>query len=419
MRNLFVVVVVILVAFLSTSCGFELASDEMIIGGHDNDVIDVPDETSDEAVKDDNEKPDVETPDNEKPDVEKPDTEVPDVEKPDTETPDNDNDDPTVSISGPIGIEEGDLGTITFTLDKASEYRTTIYFQFNPENTDTGIYGRDYSMSLQSTQVVFLAGEKQLNFHIRNIENSLTEGNKKITIRMFSGSNYVNLGNSQIVVLLYDNDIVDSGTFYFSETSFEVMEGDKKCISVMRTGGSASTLPASVVVKKVSGDLSDVVIDPLGNYVDGVIINFAAGETSKQFCITGASDNVAEVNETVEFKLESPSSQSRINAEKAALKVVIKDKNVTEIVIDAGNSSCKEFVSVIGKAVKCFAYGARTETFNADISKKYRLKGVCALDCPDLGTSDYFTCNGAGVDQKGSCSLPLGGNGCTHNGDCL
>lgn len=151
MRNLFFVVVVMFSMFF-VSCGFDLASDEMFIGGNDSET---PDEVCDETV--DNEKPDTEKPDVEKPDTETPDNEIPDVDN-DTDT---DVDDiPVVSISGPAGINEGESDIISITLNKVSEYRETFYFQFNPDNTDTGIYGRDFTVSIPSFQVTIPAEKR-------------------------------------------------------------------------------------------------------------------------------------------------------------------------------------------------------------------------------------------------------------------
>jgi len=326
---------------------------------------------------------------------------------------------PTASLSGPIGIDEGTKGTVKVSIDRPSENWLEFYIVFNPKGQDTAVYGTDYTVIMTDNRVVIPPGSNEASVIIYNRENERVDGNRTVTVHLYLGSNGVNLGNPhQIVIFLYDNDGVGTGTFAFDSTSAEVIEGNKICTNITRTGGT-NTLPASVVVRKTSGDLNDVIVDPTGDYANGMTLNFATGESVKQVCVTAIADGIAEVDEKIQFNLETPSAQSKINPERNSYQLTVKDTAATEVVIDARNPSCNEFVMATSKAnMKCYAYGARMEIFNTDTTKKYRLKGTCALDCPDLGTSDTFTCNGVGVSQNGFCELPLGGKGCAHNGDC-
>ena len=336
----------------------------------------------------------------------------------DNETPDNDFDNgyPIATLSGPTEIKEGETGIIKVVLDKAnSEIGTSFSLTFSPEGEGPAYLNTDYFVSIPDNHLVIPVGVKEASFVVSYPNNSLVEGDKQFSVRIHADSSGVNLGNTQIVVSLRDNDVVNPCTVYFFSASAQIPEEGTVCVDIRRDGNIS--LPASIVLRKTVGNISgDLSIDPSGTYDSpyGQVIHFGANDTAKSICFTANADSLAEGDEGIEFRLEGESGYVQIDGARNTYHLTIKDSvyQTKEIV---GDNNAEILCTFEKNYDKCWA--ASTQ-FTIQKAFTYRILSY-TFYCDDMVVGDVIHCQTVGTDYSTdkACKLPSTAVGYTHNAD--
>ncbi len=211
---------------------------------------------------------------------------------------------PTVDVSSPESVNEGNSGTstVTFTVEpsEAPDSSETVQYAI----TSTGTVGTDYTVANATGTLTFTSATAQ-NIDVTVNGDTTFEEDETITLTLSSPSAGLGLGTASSTTTITNDDMAPIITIS-SPTVDEGDSGDSTTLSYVLTKTGATDLSAEVTYAIDSSSTATVTDD----YTHTVAspIAFTATETSKTITIDVVEDNVAEADETVIVRLSSPMS---------------------------------------------------------------------------------------------------------------
>jgi hypothetical protein len=195
-------------------------------------------------------------------------------------------------------LESGGFATISLTRTGASNLVESVSYA---ATSGGATVGSDFTPA--NGTVTFDVGEMTKTFQVQITDDSNAEVPEMVNLAL---SNPQNLsggspptigGNSPATLTINDDDV---SIFSFQSTLFSVGESDGTAtITVNRTG--ATNIPASVNYSTSNGSATSG-----SDYTPASgTLNFAAGETHRDFTVTILPDSTDEGNETVDLALSS------------------------------------------------------------------------------------------------------------------
>lgn len=212
---------------------------------------------------------------------------------------------------GNYTVNEGGPASITVTRTGGTGAATINYATVDGSATSSGT-APDYTVAAGSLN--FAAGQNSASFTVPALIDSITEGPETVNLVLSGGT----VGSNPAILTI--NDVAPTPTpvptptptptpttatatqFVFSAASFSASEASGLAtITVNRIG--PNTAPATIGYGTLDGTALSA--DPDYTAIPAGVLNFAAGETSKTFNITIASDAITEPTETVNLFLNN------------------------------------------------------------------------------------------------------------------
>ncbi|MEL6895961.1 MAG: Calx-beta domain-containing protein, partial [Planctomycetota bacterium] len=241
---------------------------------------------------------------------------------------------PTVSISGPATVSEGDTTTdYTVTLNETPLSPVTINLTYSGTAAD----GTDYTS--QAT-VTIPAGSTAATFTLDSIEDTLVESNETVvvTIGSISGGGFeatpvAHATNNSVTTTIVDDDqpqisISDATTTEGGDLEFVVMLDQ---VPVTTTTVDFATATGTAV----AGDFT----------TSAGTLMFAVGETSKTITISTINDTTYELNETLNVNLSNASGAVIADAQGVGT-ITENDQpslSVSDVTVTEGDDPYAEF----------------------------------------------------------------------------
>ena len=204
---------------------------------------------------------------------------------------------PTVSI-GDATVTEGGSASLTLTLSATSSDDVTVTYA---TSNASAVAGDDYT-GVSSGSAVISAGNISTTISISTIEDALDESNETFNVNL-SGATNATVADGTGIVTITDDD--PSPSISISDVTQNEGNSGTTNYTFTVTLDAASGRAVSVNYNTVDG--SATIGDGDYNAANGTI-NFAAGDTSKQFTVTGNGDTKYEANETFSVNLSGASN---------------------------------------------------------------------------------------------------------------
>ncbi|OGG58263.1 hypothetical protein A2765_05400 [Candidatus Kaiserbacteria bacterium RIFCSPHIGHO2_01_FULL_56_24] len=172
----------------------------------------------------------------------------------------------------------------------------------------------DYTTTTGTLQ--FAAGETEKSFSVPLKDDSSTEGNEKLQLKLTNPAGAV-LDQERLTadLTIVDDEVITSGTgsLRFGEAEYTVGEdNDVLMVTVMRSGGTKGNV--SVTIKSANGTAKAT---EDFEKVD-TTITFRAGEAEKIFAITILSDDKDDPDELFTLSLSAPTNGAALGSPKDA-----------------------------------------------------------------------------------------------------
>lgn len=166
----------------------------------------------------------------------------------------------------------------------------------------TGILGTDYNTTNGS--VTFDGSETTKTFAVAVTDENTIDGSKTAHMTLSSPTGGAKLGNPATALLtIIDNETTAAGTgsVKLSLNTFDVIEGEKVTITVLRVGGSQGTVTVNYATTNGSALAGADYVSTAGT------LTFLPGEASKSFTVQANGDELAnEGEETFNVTLSAP-----------------------------------------------------------------------------------------------------------------
>ena len=203
---------------------------------------------------------------------------------------------PSLSITAPAAVTEGDSGTtnmvFTVTLAPASGQQVTVNYAV--DTTSTATSASDFT-ALPSSTLTFAAGDTSKTITVAVTGDEVEEPNETVVLRLANAGN-ATIGTATATGTITDDD----GAPSLSITApAAVMEGDSGTTNMVFTvtlapaSGQQVTVNYAVDTTSTATSASDFTALPSST------LTFAAGDTSKTITVAVTGDEVEEPNETV------------------------------------------------------------------------------------------------------------------------
>ncbi|MBF0626681.1 MAG: VCBS repeat-containing protein [Magnetococcales bacterium] len=311
---------------------------------------------------------------------------------------------PTLTLSGPASIAEGNSGssnaTYTVTLSAAQTSAVTVsYATANGSATA----GSDFGSI--NTLLTIAAGRTSATFTVPIVGDTTREADETFTVALSTPSG-ATLGTTRSVTTTITNDDSAIPTLTLSGPS-SVQEGntDSNNTATYTVTLSSSATTAVTVVCLTSGNTATAGID-FSNV--GNVITIAAGRTSGTFTVPILGDTAAEAHETFSVAISNPTGATLGGT--TSVTTTIRDDDGTTTTPDDTTSGTTDAVQ-----------SATTRTLGND-EQNLTLTGTSAIDGIGNSLDNIITGNSAantlqgesGNDQlfgKGGDDILYGGSG--------
>ena len=207
------------------------------------------------------------------------------------------NDDTTLTIND-LSDAEGNTGTKSFNFTVALSHATIAPVSVSYSTADgTATAGSDYT-AVNNVTLNIPAGSTTGTAAVQVIGDNTFEGNETFFVNISNASSGATIGDAQGQGTITNDEA--SSTYGFSAPNYFVGESVAGInITVTRTGTAGGV--------SVNYSTSNGTATSGSDYTAASgTLNFAAGETSKDFTVSVASDTLDEPNETVSLSLSSP-----------------------------------------------------------------------------------------------------------------
>jgi len=222
---------------------------------------------------------------------------------------------PTISVSNPLSVNEGDNAVYTINLSNISAKDISFNYQID------GVSSADVDET--SGSVLIPAGSSTATIRVATLEDNFIESTEVINLSFNSAQN-VQIGSSSYKTQLINTTIAGISV---ADTSVDEVSSSASVVV------SLSAIPVSSVevdYRTTNSGSASVLVDYAP--VSGTLI-FAAGETSKTISVSIIDDSLDEEDETIGFALSTP--VNGVIADGSATIQII-DNDITSIVFNSG-----------------------------------------------------------------------------------
>jgi subtilisin family serine protease len=237
-------------------------------------------------------------------------------------------------------VNEGSPVSLVVTRTGGSAGPVTVHYQTTDGGGRTHAAtggGVDYTTT--AGVLTFLNGVVSQTIAVPTKPDTIVEGPESFTVTLSAPGGGASLGAlAAAVVTITDDD--SAGTVQFSQLSYAVIEGGTATITVTRTGTSGPVA--------VSFATSDGTASQPADYTGAVgTFTFLAGETTKTFTVSTASDGLTEGTESVNLTLFSPTNGLVLGNPSAATLWILDVQQTVQFASTAATVTEGGFVNVL------------------------------------------------------------------------
>lgn len=204
----------------------------------------------------------------------------------------------------------------------------------------TATPGTDFNNSSFPQTVTFAAGQTTASVTVPIIDDEVVEDTETVAFSVAGVSNAtIGAQDTATLSILDDDSQAGEPTIQFSQASYTVGEedGTVNVVTLTRSGGDLNTI-SQVAVSVTGGTATGGGVDYSINS-NPLLVNFAAGETSKTVTVNVVDDNLVENTETVNFSVTAQSNADIGTRSSATLFVEDNDATGEEPTIEFSASS--------------------------------------------------------------------------------
>jgi Ca2+-binding RTX toxin-like protein len=224
---------------------------------------------------------------------------------------------PSLALSGPLNLAEGDSGATAFTFTVTRSGDTSGTSSAAWAVSGSGASGADASDFaggvLPSGTVSFAAGETTKTITVNVAGDRIMEAHETFTLMLSSPSAGTNITNGTTAGTITNDDT--AGPSLALSGPLSLAEGNSGrtafTFTVTRSGDSSGSSSASWAVTG-SGTNAASAADFFGGVLPSGTVTFAAGEVTKTITINVIGDTVIEADEAFTLTLTSPSAGTTI-----------------------------------------------------------------------------------------------------------
>ncbi|GJN56188.1 Calx-beta domain-containing protein [Pseudomonas tohonis] len=265
--------------------------------------------------------------------------------------------------------DEGDQQLLTFVITRDNGRA--------PATVDwsaSGLDAADIGGPLPSGSLVFGVGEVSKTITIPLLGDRVVEPSEVLTVTLGNPSANLIIGTASASTTVVNDD----GLVSIRANQAQVTEGDS---GTTTTVSFTVTRTDSQTAGSVRWSVSGVDADDIVEGIDGGILEFAAGETSRDIVLTVRGDRDVEENETLTVSLQSDQSNLRVSGGSASTQIVNDDtgvslRGVTMDVVEGGQGQQTAITFLV----------TRSELLGQDLTIDWRFVrvGAHAADANDF-----------------------------------
>ena len=264
--------------------------------------------------------------------------------------------------------DEGDQQLLTFVITRDNgRAPATVDWSASVDAADIG-------GPLPSGSLVFGVGEVSKTITIPLLGDRVVEPSEVLTVTLGNPSANLIIGTASASTTVVNDD----GLVSIRANQAQVTEGDS---GTTTTVSFTVTRTDSQTAGSVRWSVSGVDADDIVEGIDGGILEFAAGETSRDIVLTVRGDRDVEENETLTVSLQSDQSNLRVSGGSASTQIVNDDtgvslRGVTMDVVEGGQGQQTAITFLV----------TRSELLGQDLTIDWRFVrvGAHAADANDF-----------------------------------
>lgn len=290
------------------------------------------------------------------------------------------DDPPTVSVSAPPAVTEGNVTVdVPVTLSTASAKPVTVKLSTKAADS-TAAAGTDYT-TVTDQVVTIPAGQLTANGQVQVHDDNVPENAETIRVALSAPTN-ATIGTGTADITIAANN--DGGAPDLTIDDITANEGDT--IDGTENFGFTLTLSdeatGNVTVQVFTQDVTATAGSDYTGITTPVTVTFVAGELTKPVNVTVSGDDLAEPNET--FRVRLANATGAVIADNTGIGTITNDDGtapsiaIGDAVADpegAGGTSTLNFtVTVTGTSTQSIVVGYQTADGTAEAGKDYQAK---------------------------------------------
>ncbi len=183
----------------------------------------------------------------------------------------------------------------------------------------TAAAGSDYVTAAGT--LIFAEGDTSKDFTVAILNDALVEGDETVNLVLSNPTGGASLGGPSTGVLtIVDDDVEDPGQVQLNSQAYSVAEDDGSAtIIVTRTGGSAGQVTVVYTTSDGTATAGPDYVTAAGT------LNFAEGDTSKDFTVAILNDALVEGDETVNLVLSNPTGGALLGDPSTGVLTIVDD----------------------------------------------------------------------------------------------
>ncbi len=308
---------------------------------------------------------------------------------------------PTVSLTGPSSVTEGDSGSsvVTYTLSLSSAAATDVAVVYATSN-GTATTG-DYAST--SGTMTIAAGATSGTIDIPIYGDTVYEGNETFSLSLSSATNATVSSTAKSVITTITNDEAVPPTVSLTGPA-SLVEGNSGSTDATYT---VSLSAASATDVKVVYATSNGTATAGSDYAStSGTLTIAAGATSGTIAVPVYGDATYESNETLTLTLSSATNGILSSTAKSLTTTITDDEPVPPTVTLAGTTTCVEGNSGTTDALYTVSLSAATTT---DVKVVYATSNISATAGSDYVSTSGILTIAAGA-TSGTIAVPVYGD---------
>ncbi|HID80829.1 MAG TPA: autotransporter domain-containing protein [Chromatiales bacterium] len=201
---------------------------------------------------------------------------------------------------------EGTTATITVTRTGGSDGTLVADVVIGGGSSDTAS-SADYTAPANTT-VTFAPNVISQTIDIPVLADALVEGNETLSLALVGVTGVVGTPAAAVLTIVDNTPQPQTGDLQFSSATYQATEGTTATITVTRTGGSAGTQAAQIII---GGGTADTATTNDYTPPASTVLTFADGVTTQSIDIQINTDTLVEGNEVLSLTLQPPLGDDR------------------------------------------------------------------------------------------------------------